>query len=73
MVDEAHRMSAHYFGNELKKTKRYQLGELLGETTRHFLLMTATPHAGRRRTSSCSWRCSTPTGSRAGTGTRCTP
>ena len=40
-------MSAHYFGNELKKTKRYQLGELLGRHARHFLLMTATPHAGR--------------------------
>jgi superfamily II DNA or RNA helicase len=47
VVDEAHRMSAHYFGNELKKTKRYQLGELLGRHARHFLLMTATPHAGR--------------------------
>ena len=47
VVDEAHRMSAHYFGSELKKTKRYQLGELLGRHTRHFLLMTATPHAGR--------------------------
>jgi superfamily II DNA or RNA helicase len=47
VVDEAHRMSAHYFGNELTKTKRYQLGELLGRHTRHFLLMTATPHAGR--------------------------
>ena len=47
VVDEAHRMSAHYFGNELKKTKRYQLGELLGRHARHLLLMTATPHAGR--------------------------
>ena len=47
VVDEAHRMSAHYFGNELKKTKRYQLGELLGRRARHLLLMTATPHAGR--------------------------
>jgi superfamily II DNA or RNA helicase len=47
VVDEAHRMSAHYFGNELKKTKRYQLGELLGRRTRHLLLMTATPHAGK--------------------------
>lgn len=47
VVDEAHRMSATYFGNELKKTKRYQLGELLGQRTRHFLLMTATPHSGR--------------------------
>ncbi len=31
VVDEAHKMSAHYFGNEVKKTKRYQLGELLGD------------------------------------------
>ncbi|HEY9498494.1 MAG TPA: helicase-related protein, partial [Terrimesophilobacter sp.] len=46
VVDEAHRMSAHYFGDELKKTKRYQLGELLGRHARHLLLMTATPHAG---------------------------
>jgi superfamily II DNA or RNA helicase len=47
VVDEAHRMSAHYFGSELKKTRRYQLGELLGRHARHFLLMTATPHAGK--------------------------
>ena len=47
VIDEAHRMSAHYFGSELKKTRRYQLGELLGRHARHFLLMTATPHAGR--------------------------
>ncbi|MGH7068738.1 MAG: helicase-related protein [Acetobacteraceae bacterium] len=46
-MDEAHRMSAHYFGNELKKTKRYHLGELLGGHARHFLLMTATPHSGK--------------------------
>ncbi|GGL56802.1 helicase-related protein [Planomonospora parontospora] len=46
VVDEAHRMSARYFGDELKKTKRYQLGELLGRHARHLLLMTATPHAG---------------------------
>ncbi|MEV5414474.1 helicase-related protein [Thermopolyspora sp. NPDC052614] len=46
VVDEAHRMSARHFGDELKKTKRYQLGELLGRHTRHLLLMTATPHAG---------------------------
>ncbi|MFE5290486.1 helicase-related protein [Nocardia sp. NPDC056611] len=46
VVDEAHRMSANYFGDELKKTKRYVLGEMLGKHTRHLLLMTATPHAG---------------------------
>jgi superfamily II DNA or RNA helicase len=48
VVDEAHRMSAHYFGNELKTTKRYQLGQLLGRVARHFLLMTATPHSGKQ-------------------------
>ncbi|HWJ49585.1 MAG TPA: helicase-related protein, partial [Solirubrobacteraceae bacterium] len=47
VVDEAHRMGAHYFGGELKKTKRFQLGELLGEIARHLLLMTATPHSGK--------------------------
>ncbi|MGH3926577.1 MAG: DEAD/DEAH box helicase, partial [Pseudonocardiaceae bacterium] len=48
VVDEAHRMSAHYFGTELKTTKRYELGRLLGRVTRHLLLMTATPHAGKQ-------------------------
>lgn len=47
IVDEAHRMGAHYFGNKLEKTKRFQLGELLGSVTRHLLLMTATPHSGK--------------------------
>jgi superfamily II DNA or RNA helicase len=47
IVDEAHRMSASYFGNELKLTKRFQLGQVLGDTARHLLLMTATPHNGK--------------------------
>ncbi|NMO53436.1 DUF3883 domain-containing protein [Actinoplanes sp. TBRC 11911] len=47
VVDEAHRMGAHYFGAKLEKTKRYQLGELLRDSARHLLLMTATPHAGK--------------------------
>jgi len=49
VVDEAHKMSAHYYGYEIKETKRYKLGKLLGapERTRHFLLMTATPHNGK--------------------------
>lgn len=46
VVDEAHRMSAHWAGEELKRTKRYQLGLLLGRVARHLLLMTATPHSG---------------------------
>jgi len=47
IVDEAHKLSANYFGNKVNKTKRFQLGELLGTITRHFLLMTATPHNGK--------------------------
>ncbi len=47
VVDEAHRMGAHYFGGKLEKTKRFQLGEALDEITRHLLLMTATPHSGK--------------------------
>lgn len=47
IVDEAHKLSASYFGNEVKKTQRFRLGEMLGSLTRHFLLMTATPHNGK--------------------------
>jgi superfamily II DNA or RNA helicase len=47
IVDEAHKMSAHYFGNKVNKTKRFLLGELLSTQARHFLLMTATPHNGK--------------------------
>ncbi|MCW5552141.1 MAG: DUF3883 domain-containing protein [Verrucomicrobiae bacterium] len=47
VCDEAHKMSATFFGGEAKYTKRYHLGRLLSGITRHFLLMTATPHNGK--------------------------
>ena len=47
VVDEAHRMSAHYDGDDVRETRRYKLGKLLASTTRHFLLLTATPHSGK--------------------------
>ena len=47
VCDEAHKMSATVFGGESKYTKRYKLGQLLSTLTRHFLLMTATPHNGK--------------------------
>ena len=47
VCDEAHRMSASFFGQEVKYTKRFQLGALAGRLARHFLLMTATPHNGK--------------------------
>lgn len=47
VIDEAHKLSASFFGGEIKYTKRYQLGQLVSRLTRHFLLMTATPHNGK--------------------------
>lgn len=47
VCDEAHKMSASFFGGEVKYTKRYRLGQLLSSITRHFLLLTATPHNGK--------------------------
>jgi superfamily II DNA or RNA helicase len=43
IVDEAHRMSA---SDPSHKSLRYKLGELLRDTTDHYLLLTATPHKG---------------------------
>jgi SNF2 family DNA or RNA helicase len=47
ICDEAHKLSATFFGGEVKYTKRHRLGQLLSTLTRHFLLMTATPHNGK--------------------------
>ena len=49
VIDEAHKMSASFFGGEVRETKRYKLGKLLGSParTRHLLLLTATPHSGK--------------------------
>ena len=47
VCDEAHKMSATIWGGEVKYTKRFQLGRLLFGITRHFLLLTATPHNGK--------------------------
>ena len=47
VCDEAHRMSASFFGQEVRYTRRYQLGALAGRLAHHFLLMTATPHNGK--------------------------
>jgi hypothetical protein len=47
VCDEPHKLSATYFGNEVKYTNRYRLAQLLSTLTRHFLLLTATPHNGK--------------------------
>lgn len=43
IIDEAHKMAAYRYGNKLKKTGRYKLGEVLSENTTHLLFLTATP------------------------------
>ena len=47
ICDEAHKMSASFFGGEVRYTKRHRLGQMLSTRTRHFLLLTATPHNGK--------------------------
>lgn len=47
VVDEAHKMSATVWGGEVKYTAHFRLGQLLSSITRHFLLLTATPHNGK--------------------------
>jgi superfamily II DNA or RNA helicase len=47
VFDEAHKLSAHFFGKEMKRTKRFNFAEKIGQHTRHLLLLTATPHNGK--------------------------
>lgn len=46
IVDEAHKCSAYTYGTEIKKTKRYEFGEMISRETDRLLLLTATPHQG---------------------------
>ena len=45
IADEAHRMSASYFGGDVKYTRRYQLGQKLGQICRHLLLPARTAYS----------------------------
>lgn len=49
VCDEAHKMSATVWGGEIKYTKRFNLGRLLSNVSRNFLLLTATPHNGKNK------------------------
>jgi superfamily II DNA or RNA helicase len=42
VVDEAHKISATYYGSKIKETQRYRLGRHLFRKARHLLLLTAT-------------------------------
>ncbi|WP_188113454.1 DEAD/DEAH box helicase [Nocardioides humilatus] len=47
VMDEAHKLSARFWGSKLVKSKRYELGEIVRDSARRVLLMTATPHNGK--------------------------
>lgn len=46
IVDESHRLSASRYGDDIKRSQRYRLGEVLSQNCDHLLLLTATPHQG---------------------------
>jgi len=50
IVDEAHKLSAYEYGSKIDKRERYKAIEALSKRTDHLLLLTATPHRGRKDT-----------------------
>ncbi|GAB3950083.1 helicase-related protein [Spirosoma harenae] len=50
VVDEAHKLSAFDYGERKYKSKRYEAIQTLAQSCEHLLLLTATPHRGRRDT-----------------------
>ena len=47
IIDEAHKCSASRTSGKVDRTKRYETAELLARKSRHYLMMTATPHNGK--------------------------
>lgn len=50
VVDEAHKLSAFDYGERKYKSKRYEAIQALSQACEHLLLLTATPHRGRKDT-----------------------
>ena len=50
IVDEAHKLSAYDYTDKKEVSRRYASVEALSKKTEHLLLLTATPHRGRRDT-----------------------
>jgi SNF2 family DNA or RNA helicase len=50
VVDEAHKPAAYKYGNKLEENDRYKVIKILSDKTDHLLLLTATPHRGRKDT-----------------------
>ncbi len=50
VFDEAHKLSAYAYGAKLYLSQRYKAAQRLSQQCEHLLLLTATPHRGRRDT-----------------------
>ena len=50
IFDEAHKLSAYEYGEKIYKSKRYEAAYVLSKQCEHLLLLTATPHRGRKDT-----------------------
>ena len=46
IFDEAHKLSAHLYGDVVNETLRYKLAKIARDQARNLLLLTATPHNG---------------------------
>ena len=50
IFDEAHKLSAYEYGIKTYRSKRYEAAHVLSKQCEHLLLLTATPHRGRKDT-----------------------
>ncbi len=50
VFDEAHKLSAYEYGIKVYRSKRYEAAHILSKQCEHLLLLTATPHRGRKDT-----------------------
>ena len=50
VFDEAHKLSAYTYSSKQYFSRRYKAAQLLSQQCEHLLLLTATPHRGRKDT-----------------------
>lgn len=50
VIDESHKLSAYEYGTRQYLSQRYQVAQVLSQQCEHLLLLTATPHRGRKDT-----------------------
>lgn len=50
VFDECHKLSAYDYGSKIYLSQRYKVAQVLSQQCEHILLLTATPHRGRKDT-----------------------